>query len=361
MVGRSSFLRKLLLRAALVLGGLLVALIALEFGLRAAGWGRKASRYLDPEVGVRFYGNQRHDGLGRGGPRVAFSVNQEGLRGPWYDGPKPPDVLRVLCLGDSFTFGWGVEDDQAYPWQLQVLLDARLGPGRSQVANFGSPIFNTVAERAIYAKLARGKQWDVMFLGWYANDIQPTSFDVRFTDHWVFHALAGTALLEFFHYRIRGHLPWFEIERTTEDIERVRLYQEHFARMEADPEDELGRPFWDVAMAQLRGLITDVRADGAQAAVILFPTNPQVTALREALSRSTAEGDALQAGPLGAPQRRLRAELDALGVPVIDLLRPLAECPEDPFGEVAGGHLNDLGCRITAEHALRVLEQFGRL
>jgi lysophospholipase L1-like esterase len=361
MVGRASVLRKLLRRAALALVGLAVALVALEFGLRAAGWGRKASRYLDPDVGVRFYGNQRHDAFGRDGPLVSFSVNQEGLRGPWYEGSGPPDVLRVLCLGDSFTFGWGVEDDQAYPWQLQGLLEAELGSGKAQVANFGSPIFNTVSERAIYAKLARGKRWDAMFLGWYPNDIQPASYDMRFTDHWVFHALAGTALLEFFHYRVREHIPWFEVERSSQDIERVLLYQENFARIEADPDDELGRSFWEAGMTQLRGLIADVRGDGTRAAVILFPTNPQVTALREALARSGAEGEALLAGPLAAPQRRVRAELAAMDVPVIDLLRPLAECPQDPFGEVDNGHLNALGYRITAEHALGVLERFGLL
>lgn len=39
------------------------------------------------------------------------TVNALGLRGPM---PKSDDRPRLLVIGDSFTFGWGVEHDQAY-------------------------------------------------------------------------------------------------------------------------------------------------------------------------------------------------------------------------------------------------------
>ena len=37
---------------------------------------------------------------------------------------KPKDTFRVISVGDSFTFGWGVANDETYPQQLEELLEA---------------------------------------------------------------------------------------------------------------------------------------------------------------------------------------------------------------------------------------------
>jgi hypothetical protein len=45
---------------------------------------------------------------------------------------------RIVCLGDSYTFGFGVPDGQTFPSQLQRVLDSRPGPDRFQVVNTGA-------------------------------------------------------------------------------------------------------------------------------------------------------------------------------------------------------------------------------
>lgn len=55
-----------------------------------------------------------------------FRVNSNANRmrgGPITPQPEP-GVFRIACLGDSVTFGWGVEDDQAWPAVLQRQLRA---------------------------------------------------------------------------------------------------------------------------------------------------------------------------------------------------------------------------------------------
>lgn len=47
-----------------------------------------------------------------------------------------PGVRRVLVIGDSFTEGWGVEEQDAFPQVLQRLLEAA-EPGRWEVLNCG--------------------------------------------------------------------------------------------------------------------------------------------------------------------------------------------------------------------------------
>lgn len=57
------------------------------------------------------------------GPEFDTTVvtNAEGLRGGPIDWRKP----RVLCLGDSYTFGWGVENDETWCARLERLFGGR--------------------------------------------------------------------------------------------------------------------------------------------------------------------------------------------------------------------------------------------
>ena len=63
------------------------------------------------------------------------STNSIGLRGPELADPKPE--IRIACVGDSVTFGWGVSYEESYPARLERLLIER---GRSvEVLNAGVP------------------------------------------------------------------------------------------------------------------------------------------------------------------------------------------------------------------------------
>ena len=61
------------------------------------------------------------------GTPIVFHVTTDanGLRGP--HPPAREGELKVLCLGDSMTFGQGVSDAECFPARLSGLLEARLG------------------------------------------------------------------------------------------------------------------------------------------------------------------------------------------------------------------------------------------
>jgi GDSL-like Lipase/Acylhydrolase family len=61
---------------------------------------------------------------------------------PW----RPGAAHRILCVGDSHTYGAGVRAEQAYPAQLQRMLDEAT-PGAYTVVNRGVPGFNTAQVR----------------------------------------------------------------------------------------------------------------------------------------------------------------------------------------------------------------------
>jgi lysophospholipase L1-like esterase len=87
---------------------------------------------LKPDLrGRRIAGRIRETPIG-----FTVSTNHEGLRGP--EIPAAKRGLRILALGDSTTFGLGVEEDQTWPAVLQRLLQDGL-PGGVEVINAGVP------------------------------------------------------------------------------------------------------------------------------------------------------------------------------------------------------------------------------
>ncbi len=60
-----------------------------------------------------------------------------------------PEARRILAVGDSFTFGWDVDDDATYPAQLQGLLD-EAAPGRYEVVNAGFPGCSSYQARQLF-------------------------------------------------------------------------------------------------------------------------------------------------------------------------------------------------------------------
>jgi lysophospholipase L1-like esterase len=126
------------LRAVLASG--LVALALAELVLRAAGLPTGAMRRASAEYDL----DGEVPGPYRPGAKLAIawppetayrvSFNSWGMRGPE---PRDDGNSRILALGDSQTFGLGVEDDQTWPARLDEQL---AGEGRPHpVLNLASP------------------------------------------------------------------------------------------------------------------------------------------------------------------------------------------------------------------------------
>ncbi|MEW5734966.1 MAG: GDSL-type esterase/lipase family protein [Thermodesulfobacteriota bacterium] len=60
---------------------------------------------------------------GSAGPAWDISVNSQGLRDRERTWAKPPGVFRVLCLGDSFTFGMGLPLEETYVKKIEEILN----------------------------------------------------------------------------------------------------------------------------------------------------------------------------------------------------------------------------------------------
>lgn len=99
------------------------------------------------------------------------SVNSHGLRDDEFPREKPEGEIRVLALGDSFTFPMGVRFEDSYVQQLERKLGERFFPRPVQVINAGVAGYKTSHE-LVYL-LAEGLDFepDLVTVGFYWNDL----------------------------------------------------------------------------------------------------------------------------------------------------------------------------------------------
>jgi hypothetical protein len=103
-----------------------------------------------------------------------YTINAFGLRNPGVELTKPDGVIRVLCLGGSTTFGWGVDDGMEYPRQLESRLHD-LDPQRRQwqVVNAGVTNYSTFQGLRLAQRLIPEWQPDIVLFNFAWGDLQP--------------------------------------------------------------------------------------------------------------------------------------------------------------------------------------------
>lgn len=106
-----------------------------------------------------------------------YTTDRQGL------GKSIPPVVqanrRILCLGDSYTFGFGVPDAQAFPSQLQMLLNSWPGPDRFQVINAGAMDTGIVEHLHYFQTKGQQMSADLVVLQFNIYDIELLRSDIE--------------------------------------------------------------------------------------------------------------------------------------------------------------------------------------
>jgi len=157
-------------RSRTIVGSLVLLLVSgigvLWLADRAAGW------IADPRFTPLAGAPATRSVLERPEFRVPVRINEAGFRGGPLPGAKPPGVYRIVALGDSFTFGYGVRERQAYPARLARRLNARTGgrPG-VEVVNLGVPGAGPLDYLWHLEHTGLALQPDLVVVGLFANDV----------------------------------------------------------------------------------------------------------------------------------------------------------------------------------------------
>lgn len=312
----------------------------------------------DPDLCWRLRAGVRY--TGGNGEEVA--VNSHGLRDPERPRDKPPGVRRVLVLGDSFTFGSAVGQEEPYSRRLEGLL----GPG-VQVVNGGVPRYSTVQEQRWL--VVHGLAWepDALVLGFFVgNDPLENLTGTRGQDLRVeggelvdrpkaerspWRRLRNQSRL----YRLFKDLPALVTDRLRGVTSLERKYRDHEAdRMAVCLRQEPSS--WVAAWERTREALAGIRAAaGARPVVLLvIPDEFQVdAALRQAVLAQAGWTEA--DFDLDRPQRRLAELAGELGFERVDPLPEMrALCAAGQRLYVpCDSHWNGEGHRLAAEALAR--------
>ncbi|MHB8880871.1 MAG: SGNH/GDSL hydrolase family protein [Thermodesulfovibrionales bacterium] len=104
---------------------------------------------------------------------IDIRINSEGFRGPDFDVRQHNGVRRILILGDSVAFGWGVREEATFPALLQQRL--RDAAKKVEVISAGVSSWNTRTEFEFLKKRGIFYRPDAIILVIVYNDILPKS------------------------------------------------------------------------------------------------------------------------------------------------------------------------------------------
>jgi len=281
---------------ALVAGGILLALLLIEGGLRAMPQylprdaklaldlfqmrvAQDSAREEDPELGSKLKPNS--DVLIEGHPEYRFHIKTF-LNFPdaGFRGNVEPRAPVGVAIGDSFTFGRGVEAEEAWPEQLSQLAGrnfANLGVG-----GYGPQQYTAVLRRyglALHPKI-------VLYATYPSNDLRDAALFAKWQQE-------GGAKKERFAAESRHFL-----------ARHSRLYQLLLhPKMRGDVQDPNVLVMWEeVLPAKLRNIAWQAMRDallsaqrltqeaGGTLVVVLAPSKAQAYRM----SRPWAEGDTRQ-------------------------------------------------------------------
>jgi hypothetical protein len=113
---------------------------------------------------------------GRPAREVSYRINTRGFREREFRLEEPRNKQRLLCLGDSFTFGTGVAQADTWPRQLEHL--CALDGLEVQALNLGVYRYNALQQEALLRRaLDEGLEASGVLWCFYVNDASGHGFE----------------------------------------------------------------------------------------------------------------------------------------------------------------------------------------
>lgn len=150
---------------------------AVEAGLRGADWPQASGAFTHNEPFWTVPANQVQESTPHNEMATSFAVSTDdnGLRYPLHEQDKRPGTRRIMALGCSTTFGWGVADRESYPAVLERRIrDAGL---RSvEVINGGQPGYTSFQGLWLWDEVLKYYEPDVVLVGYVVQDARKAQY-----------------------------------------------------------------------------------------------------------------------------------------------------------------------------------------
>ena len=190
----------------------------------------------------------------------AVQTNGAGFRERSFSDVKAPGTYRIVAVGDSFTYGNGIRNDERYTEILQKGL-----PDSFEVLNFGTAGANTPQHLDTIANVVLPLKPDFVILQWYVNDVEGHDSTGRPTYHSLlpFSALHGWLIDASAFYTV-ANMQWAQWQVA---LGMTPTYADYLRRRMGDPNGPDAR----ADRATLVALIEACRRQGVAIGMVLFP------------------------------------------------------------------------------------------
>jgi len=190
------FSKKILINAALVLCSILFSLFIAEVFLRSVKPYFLTARFLlPPNLDVKFK-TLEFD--------TQVKTNSIGIRGEREYSIKHNGKFRIAVIGDSFTFGWGVNNDETFPAKLENHF-RKSNHSNVEVINFGRPGENLEGYLRAFNLHAKRLQPQIVIVALTPTNDCTLSFPAGY--------IAGASHIKRFATKVteRGLRPWEKV------------------------------------------------------------------------------------------------------------------------------------------------------
>ncbi|MFT7678767.1 MAG: hypothetical protein ACI8QC_002764 [Planctomycetota bacterium] len=199
------------------------------------------------------------DPLGGRPTRVVMTTNADRFRGPLVPQERTAGLPRVVCLGDSHTFGYAVPDGESWPAHLRGMVSAPV-----EVINAGVTAYDTLQEVLWFERRVDAFEPDVVVLQYFMNDTAARGLA---------HASADP-LVTLTHPRREGRVRWLRERWRTLDLVcdavfRSRSQRNYATDRTAQHQD--GQPGWKRVKSALLRLRDHCAARERTFLIVLYP------------------------------------------------------------------------------------------
>ncbi|MBU0478821.1 hypothetical protein KKC91_09685 [bacterium] len=109
---------------------------------------------------------------------IVVKTNSYGLRSPEIRS-KQKNITRIICIGDSFTMGHGVNEGDSYPRQLENLLNKYSEGEKYEVINAGVNNYSIDNYLSYFKHYALKLKPDIVIIGLFiGNDLEPGNIGI---------------------------------------------------------------------------------------------------------------------------------------------------------------------------------------
>jgi lysophospholipase L1-like esterase len=248
---------------------------------------------------------------------VAVRINADALR----DDELPRErgeARRLVFLGDSLTFGWGVEKPQTFESLLERRLSEEVTP--TEIVNFGTGNYNTTQQVQRFLETGLAYAPDAVVVFYFINDAEPVPRRSRWG--W----LGSSRLMTLY---------WSRIEALTARLSPASGFRQYYAGLYAD--DQAG---WRETRGSLLELSEVCAERGIRLQVAILPDFHQLADY-----------------PFAREHATIRAFLAAHDIPVLDLAPRFADQKDPTSLWVApdDAHPNARGHALIAQYSFDTL------